>query len=66
MSSTLADDILAISALAFLVCTYTIYAALRIKNQALASTLEKLIDIFVLLALTGMVASGFIMIYPIG
>lgn len=62
---TIADDVLAISALLFLVCTYTIFFALRTKRRALALTLEKIADILFLLALTGMTASGFIMVYTV-
>ena len=60
LSKTLADDTLAISALLFLVCTYTIFFALRTKRNSLALVLEKIADTLFLLALTGMVASGFI------
>jgi hypothetical protein len=34
--STVADDALALSALLFLVCTYSIFFALRTRDQALA------------------------------
>ena len=65
LSMTVADDTLAISALLFLVCTYTIFFALRTKRNALAIVLEKIADALFLLALTGMVASGFIMVYSV-
>jgi hypothetical protein len=65
MSKTVADDTLAISALFFLVCTYTIFFALRTKHNSLALVLEKIADLLFLLALTGMVASGFIMVYTV-
>jgi hypothetical protein len=65
VSSTVADDLLALSALVFLVCTYVIFFALRSRSDRLANVLEKLADALFLLALTGMVASGFIMVYTI-
>ena len=62
---TLADDILAISALIFLLCTYIIFFALRTQRETLALTLEKVVDTLFLLALTGMVAAGFMMVYKV-
>jgi len=64
-SGTFADDILAISALLFLVCTYLIFFALRVARQELAARLEKMADALFLLALTGMVSSGFVMVYTV-
>lgn len=65
MSETIADDLLAISALLFLLCTYSIFFALRTRRNTLALVLEKIADALFLLALTGMVASGFIMVYTV-
>jgi hypothetical protein len=65
LPSTIADDALALSALLFLVCTYTIFLALRTKDQLLATRLEKPVDALFSLALTGMVAAGFIMVYTV-
>ena len=65
LAETLADDLLAISALLFLLCTYAIFIALRTKRDALAIFLDKVADTLFLLALTGMVASGFIMVYAL-
>jgi hypothetical protein len=65
ISSTVADDALALSALLFLVCTYTIFFALRTKNPSLAAKLETSVDVLFSLALTGMVAAGFIMVYTV-
>ena len=62
-SATIADDILAIAALMFLVCIYVIVFALRVKREAVARSLEKVVDALFLLALTAMVTSGFIMVY---
>jgi hypothetical protein len=64
-ADTIADDALAITALLFLLCTYTIFFALRTKRQSLAITLEKLADTLFLVALSLMVASGFIMVYTL-
>ena len=65
LPETIADDTLAISALLFLMCTYTIFFALRTKRHAIALVLEKIADVLFFLALTGMVASGFIMVYTV-
>ncbi len=62
---TVADDTLAVSALLFLLCTYTIFIALRTRRETLALLLETVADFLFLLALTGMVASGFMMVYAI-
>lgn len=63
LQETFADDILAISALMFLLCTYAIFFTLRTKRESIALALEKVVDSLFLLALTGMVISGFIMVY---
>lgn len=65
ISSSIADDALALSALLFLVCTYTIFLALRTKSPSLAAKLEKFVDALFSFALTGMVAAGFIMVYTV-
>ena len=59
MSETLADDMLATSALLFLVSTYTIFFALRTRNSAVQLMLERIADVLFLLALTGMVTSNY-------
>ena len=61
----LADDGLAFSALAFLVCTYVIFLALRAHRNGRARRLEQLADVLFLLALTLMVASGFMFVYTV-
>jgi len=63
LPETLADDLLAVSALLFLLCTYAIFMALRTRREKLALSLEKVADTLFLLALSGMVGSGFIMVY---
>ncbi len=65
LSATIADDMLTISALLFLICTYAIFFALRGKSTAQADLCEKIADGLFLLALTGMVAAGFVMAYTI-
>ena len=62
---TIADDLLAISALLFLLCTYTIFFGLRTHRRELARKLENVSDTLFLLGLTGMIASGFIMVYTV-
>ena len=57
LPQTIADDTLAISALLYLVCTYTIFFALKTRHAALAMRLEKAADVLFLLALTGMAAA---------
>ena len=65
MPETLADDLLAISALLFLLCTYVIFIALRTRRETVARLLEKVADTLFLAALSGMVGSGFIMVYTL-
>jgi hypothetical protein len=65
LRGTYADDILAASALLFLLCTYIIFITLRVQFGKLAMRLEKVVNTMFLLALTGMVASGFIMMYTL-
>lgn len=65
LPETIADDTLAIAALLFLVCTYTIFFALRTRNLPLAHVLENVADLLFLLGLTGMVVAGFIMVYTV-
>lgn len=61
----MADDMLAISALLFLLCTYLIFFALRVARDAMAQRLERMVDALFLLGLTGMVAAGFVMVYTV-
>jgi hypothetical protein len=62
---TIADAVLAGSALMFLLCTYFIFFALRTKRHRLAPTLVNIADGLFLLALTGMVGAGIIMVYTV-
>ena len=63
--NTIADDMLAASALLFLICTYVIFISLRIHNETWRMRIEPLIDPLFSLALTIMVATGFIMVYTL-
>lgn len=65
LPGTFADDLLAISALFFLLCSYLIFFALRVAREELAQRLERIVDALFLLALTGMVAAGFVMVYTV-
>jgi hypothetical protein len=62
---TIADDMLALSALFFLLCTYMIFIALRTRKPELAYRLDKFIDALFSLAMTSMVATGFVMVYTV-
>ena len=62
---TLFHTVLAASALLFLLCTYAIFIALRTRRERLAVILEKVADTLFLLALTGMVVAGFVMVYAV-
>lgn len=64
-SGTIVDDMLVACALLFLLCTYLIFFALRTRNSSLAVSLEKSVDILFSIALTGMVATGFVMAYTV-
>lgn len=64
-TGTIVDDMLAVCALLFLLCTYLIFFALRTKKPSIAAALEKTVDILFSIALTGMVATGFAMAYTV-
>lgn len=64
-TSTLADELLAVCALLFLLCTYVIFIALRTRRPGLAVVLDKAVDILFTLALTLMVGTGFVMVYTV-
>lgn len=65
LSQTIADDALAVSALLFLITTFIIFVALRTPRKRLAIISERIADGLFLLALTTMVASGFITVYTV-
>jgi hypothetical protein len=64
-ASTVADDMLAGCAMLFLLCTYVTFFALRTRKPGLAVTLEKAVDVLFSIALTAMVATGFVMAYTV-
>lgn len=65
MVASVADDILAICALIFLVSTYFIFWALRTKRPPHLTMLVKIIDSIFLLGITALVGVGFIMVYAL-
>lgn len=62
--NSIADDIMAISALLFLLCTYLIFFALRYQPRHMLHFV-KLADLLFLAALTGMVLAGFLLVYTV-
>ncbi len=61
--TTLADDVLLLSALGFLVVCYLIFFAIRNIDSAVATRLMYIIDVVFLSSMTLMVFSGFIITY---
>ena len=64
-TTTIVDDILAMTSLMFLLCCYISFFALRATKDNVVQKLIKLADGLFLVALTSMVGSGFIMLYTI-
>ncbi|MDB5972643.1 MAG: hypothetical protein JWQ90_5093 [Hydrocarboniphaga sp.] len=64
-AGTLVDDLLAICALGFLICTYLIVWALRTRVRRYLPQLVRLVDGMFLLSLTGLVLAGFLMVYTV-
>jgi len=64
-ASTLADDILMLSALGFLVVCYLIFFAIRKIDSAAAHRIIRVIDVIFLFSLTLIVFSGFIVVYEL-
>ena len=64
-ATTIVDDILAICALLFLLCTYATFWSLRARKPLFAERLEKIADFIFAIALTGMVASGIVMVFTV-
>lgn len=63
--SSVADDLLAVCALLFLVCTYLTFWALRTHAPRRAALLVALVDVAFLLALTVLVGVGFLLVYAV-
>ncbi len=64
-AGTLVDDLLALCALGFLICTYLIVWALRTRARRYTGPLIRLVDGLFLLSLTGLVLAGFLMVYTV-
>lgn len=63
--ASVADDLLAVSALMFLICTYLVFWALRSEHERRSRVLIRVIDVSFLLALTVLVGVGFLLVYAI-
>ncbi len=63
--AALADDLLAVSALIFLICTYLVFWALRSEHERRSRILIGIVDISFLLGLTVLVGVGFLLVYAI-
>jgi hypothetical protein len=64
-AATVVDDVFAMCALLFLVCTYLTFTALRTTRPGLASLLTKVVDALFLIALTVMITAAFLMVYTV-
>ena len=64
-AGTLVDDLLAICALGFLICTYLIVWALRTRARRFSRQLGKVVDGVFLVSLSGLVLAGFLMVYTV-
>jgi hypothetical protein len=63
--SSIADDALGVCSLLFLIDIYLIFWALRSGKDYLVRLLVQYIDAIFLLAITGLVCSGFLVLYAI-
>ena len=63
--ATFADDLLVICAALFLLSTYFIFWALRSRKLGRTRWLARLVDGLFLIALTGLVLVGFMMVYAL-
>ena len=63
--ASIADDLLAICALLFLICTYLIFWALRSAGGRRGRVLVRIVDGSFLMALTILVGVGFLLVYAI-
>jgi hypothetical protein len=64
-AATLADDILLLSALGFLVVCYLVFFAVRAVTSATARRMMQAIDLLFLFSMTLMVLAGFIVAYAL-
>ncbi len=65
LATTVIDDLFALCGLLFLVCTYVIFAALRLARSSAARALIRTADALFLVGLTLMTAAGFMMVYTV-
>jgi hypothetical protein len=65
VAATLADDILLLSALGFLVVCYLVFFAVRNDNPGTARRMMQVIDLLFLASMTLMVLAGFIVAYAL-
>jgi hypothetical protein len=63
--ATVADDLLAVCALLFLICTYLVFWALRSTGGRRQRVLLRVVDGSFLTALTLLVGVGFLLVYAI-
>jgi hypothetical protein len=63
--ATVADDILLLSALGFLVVCYLVFFTLRNVSAAITSRMLKIIDVLFLGSMTLMVLAGFVVVYTL-
>lgn len=64
-AGTIADDLLAMAAVVFLVCAYAFFFALRSPSERRALRLETLGDTLLAIGLTMMVLTGVVMAYTV-
>lgn len=64
-TATLADDILLLSALGFLIVCYLVFFAVRSVTAATAQRMMQVIDLVFLASMTLMVLAGFIVAYAL-
>lgn len=62
---TLADDVLAMNALMFLVCCYLVVWGLRTGSRRTTATLLRVVETLFLAAMTLLVAIGFFVVYAV-
>ena len=64
-TATIADELLVVCALVFLLCAYVIFFALRMEETRLTITLEHIADILLATGMSLMVATGVVMAYTV-
>lgn len=64
-TATIADELLVVCALVFLLCAYVIFFALRMEETRLTIILEHIADIALAIGMSLMVATGVVMAYTV-